>query len=125
GAAAAEEARTVPRGVIDALLSAGITRILLPPQFGGYGLGLDTWFEVVLEIGKIDASHAWCAGLMIHHPHYISQFPEEAQKAVWANGVDIAIAASILPNARVTPVTGGYRTSAQFPFARGLNNTRW
>jgi 3-hydroxy-9,10-secoandrosta-1,3,5(10)-triene-9,17-dione monooxygenase len=125
GAAAAEEARTVPRGVIDALLSAGITRILLPPQFGGYGLGLDTWFEVVLEIGKIDASHAWCASLMIHHPHYISQFPENAQRAVWADGPDIPIAASILPSARVSPFEGGYRISGQFPFASGINHSRW
>ena len=117
GAAAAEEARTVPRETIDALLSAGITRILVPPRFGGYGLGLETWFEVVREIGKADASHAWCASLMIHHPHYISQFAEDAQRAVWAGGLDIAIAASILPSARVTPVDGGYRISGQFPFA--------
>jgi 3-hydroxy-9,10-secoandrosta-1,3,5(10)-triene-9,17-dione monooxygenase len=124
-AMAADEARTLPRESIDALLTAGITRILVPRLVGGYGLGLDTWFEVVREIAKADASHAWCAGLMIHHPHYISQFPEEAQKAVWANGVDIAIAASILPNARVTPVTGGYRISGQFPFASGINHSRW
>jgi alkylation response protein AidB-like acyl-CoA dehydrogenase len=89
GAAAAEEARTLPRESIDALLSAGITRILVPPRFGGYGLGLDTWFEVVREIAKADASHAWCAGLMIHHPHYISQFAEDAQQAVWADGPDV------------------------------------
>ena len=88
GAAAAEEARTVPRETIDALLSAGITRILVPPRFGGYGLGLETWFEVVREIGKADASHAWCASLMIHHPHYISQFAEDAQRAVWAGGLE-------------------------------------
>ena len=56
GAAAAEEARTVPRETIDALLSAGITRILVPPRFGGYGLGLETWFEVVREIGKAQRS---------------------------------------------------------------------
>src|SRR3984957_5502387 len=125
GAAAAEEARTVPRETIDALLSAGITRILVPPRFGGYGLGLDTWFEAVREIAKADASHAWCASLMIHHPHYISQFAEEAQKTVWADGLDIAIAASILPNARVTPVAGGYRISGEFPFASGINHSRW
>jgi 3-hydroxy-9,10-secoandrosta-1,3,5(10)-triene-9,17-dione monooxygenase len=125
GAAAAEEARTVPRETIDALLSAGITRILVPPRFGGYGLGLETWFEVVREIGKADASHAWCASLMIHHPHYISQFAEDAQRAVWAGGLDIAIAASILPSARVTPVDGGYRISGQFPFASGINHSRW
>jgi 3-hydroxy-9,10-secoandrosta-1,3,5(10)-triene-9,17-dione monooxygenase len=124
-AAVAEEARTVPRDVIDALLAAGITHILIPQRFGGYGLGLDTWFEVVREIGKADASHAWCASLMIHHPHYISQFAEDAQNAVWADGLDVAIAASILPSARVTPVDGGYRICGQFPFASGINHSRW
>ena len=62
---------------------------------------------------------------MIHHPHYISQFAEDAQRAVWAGGLDIAIAASILPSARVTPVDGGYRISGQFPFASGINHSRW
>src|ERR1700693_1316458 len=89
GAAAAEEARTVPRETIDALLSAGITRILVPPRFGGYGLGLDTWFEVVREIGQAGAAHAWCRSLMVHHPHYISQFAGDAQQAGWADGLDV------------------------------------
>jgi 3-hydroxy-9,10-secoandrosta-1,3,5(10)-triene-9,17-dione monooxygenase len=125
GAAAADEARTVPQETIDKLLAAGITRILIPPQYGGYGLSLDTWFEVVREIGKADAAHSWCASLMIHHPHYISQFTEAAQKSVWADGLDVPIAASILPSARVTPVEGGYRISGQFPFASGINHSRW
>src|ERR1700689_1390981 len=124
-AAAAEEARTIPPDMVDALLGAGISRILIPPRFGGYGLGLDTWFEVVREIGKADASHAWCASLMIHHPHYISQFPEAAQKAVWADNLDVPIAGSILPSARVTPAPGGYRISGQFPFASGINHSGW
>ena len=62
---------------------------------------------------------------MIHHPHYISQFAEDAQQAVWADGLDVPIAASILPSARVTPVDGGYRISGQFPFASGINHSRW
>jgi 3-hydroxy-9,10-secoandrosta-1,3,5(10)-triene-9,17-dione monooxygenase len=125
GAAAADEARTVPQETIDKLLAAGITRILIPPECGGYGLSLDTWFEAVREIGKADAAHSWCASLMIHHPHYISQFTEAAQKSVWADGLDVPIAASILPSARVTPVEGGYRISGQFPFASGINHSRW
>lgn len=124
-AAAAEEARTIPRDVVDALLGAGITRILVPPRFGGYGLDFDTWFEVVREIGKADASHAWCASLIIHHPHYVSQFSEAAQKAVWADGLDASIAASIQPIGRVTAVGDGYRVSGQFPFASGINHSRW
>ena len=124
-AAAAEEARTLPEESIDALLGAGITRILIPPSFGGYGLGLDTWFEVVREISKADASHGWCASLMIHHPHYLSQFPEEAQKTVWATGLDTSITASIHPVGRVTAVGGGYRVSGEFPFASGVNHSPW
>src|SRR6516162_2644255 len=89
-ATAAEEARTIPRDLVDALLAAGITRILIPPRYGGYGLGLDTWFEVVREIAKADASHGWCASLMIHHPHYLGHFPQAAQEAVWASGVHAA-----------------------------------
>ena len=106
-------------------LGAGISRILIPPRFGGYGLGLDTWFEVVREIAKADASHGWCASLMIHHPHYVSQFSEEAQKAVWADGLDQSIAASIQPVGKIEPVEGGYRISGQFPFASGINHSRW
>ena len=125
-AAAAEAARTLPRELVDALLGAGITRILIPPRFGGYGLGLDTWFEVVREIAKADASHGWCASLMIHHPHYLSQFSEPAQQAVWTDGVDVAIAASIgKPIGRVATVEGGYRVSGEFPFASGVNHSRW
>ena len=124
-AGAGEEARTIPREIVDALLGAGISRILIPPRFGGYGLGLDTWFEVVREIGKADASHAWCASLMIHHPHYVSQFSEEAQKAVWEDGLDQSIAASIQPVGRVERIEGGYRLSGQFSFASGINHSRW
>jgi 3-hydroxy-9,10-secoandrosta-1,3,5(10)-triene-9,17-dione monooxygenase len=124
-ATAAEEARTLPADIVEALFAAGITRILIPPRFGGYGLGLDTWFEVVREIGKADASHGWCASLMIHHPHYVSQFSEEAQKAVWADGLDQSIAASIQPVGKVERAEGGYRISGQFPFASGINHSRW
>ena len=124
-AAAAEEARTVPRATIDALLAAGITRILIPPRYGGYGLSLDTWFEVVREISKADASHGWCASLMIHHPHYLSQFPQAAQEMVWSEGLDVSIAASIQPSGRVTRADGGYRISGEFAFASGINHSRW
>ena len=124
-AEATEEARRIPEQSVQELLDAGVARILIPPRFGGYGLGLDTWFEVVREISKADASHGWCASLMIHHPHCIGQFSEEAQKAVWADGPDVAIAASFVPVTRITPEDGGYRVSGQSPFASGVGHSTW
>ena len=105
-AEAAEEARRIPGESVQELLDAGIARILIPPRFGGYGLGVDTWFDVVQEISKADASHGWCASLIIHHPHIVGMFPEEAQQAVWAEGPDVAIAASVLPVTQVTREDG-------------------
>jgi 3-hydroxy-9,10-secoandrosta-1,3,5(10)-triene-9,17-dione monooxygenase len=108
------------------LLDAGTARILVPPRFGGYGLGFDTWFEVVREISKADASHGWCASLFIHHAHLVGQFPEEAQRTIWADGPDVAIAASFAPRAQVAGAAGGYRVSGQSSaFASGVGHSSW
>jgi 3-hydroxy-9,10-secoandrosta-1,3,5(10)-triene-9,17-dione monooxygenase len=124
-AEAAEQARRLPVESVRELLDAGIARILMPPRFGGYGLGFDTWFDVTREISKADASHGWCASLIIHHAHCIAQFPEEAQKAVWADGPDVAIAASFLPGTTIVPADGGYRVSGQSGFASGVGHSTW
>jgi 3-hydroxy-9,10-secoandrosta-1,3,5(10)-triene-9,17-dione monooxygenase len=125
-AAAAEEARRLPAESVSELIDAGIARILIPPRFGGYGLGVDTWLDVVRDVSEADASHGWCASLMIHHPHLIGQYPEEAQQAVWADGPDVAIAASVLPTTRVTREADGYRVSGDASaFASGVNHCSW
>src|SRR5690242_10011544 len=51
-AAAAEEARTLSRDSVAALLGMGIARVLIPPRFGGYGLGFDSWVDALGEIGR-------------------------------------------------------------------------
>lgn len=121
----AEQARRLPRESIDEFLDAGLARMLVPPRFGGSGLDLDAWVEVVHEISKADASHGWCASLLIHHPHYLAQCSEEAQQAVWADGPDVAIAASVMPLAKVRAAEGGYRISGASPFASGVGHGTW
>ena len=105
-AATGEEARRLPAQSIRDMLDAGLARILMPQRFGGYDLDFDTWLDVVLEISKIDASHGWCASLIIHHAHLVAQFPDEAQQAVWAGGPDVAIAASFAPRAKASRRNG-------------------
>lgn len=108
------------------MLDAGFARILMPPRLGGWGLGLDTWFEVVREIGKADASHAWCASLIIHHTHLIGQFSEAAQREVWSATPDVAVCASVHPATKVTRQDGGYRISGDHSaFASGVGHSSW
>ncbi len=125
-AGAAEEARRIPPESVNDMLDAGLARVLLPQRIGGYGLGFDTWFEVTRELSKADASHGWCAGLLIHHAHLIAQYPQAGQQAVWADGLDAPIAASFAPSVKATPVDGGYRISgAGSPFASGVDHCSW
>src|SRR5262245_37075294 len=122
----AEEARQLPGASVRELLEAGVARILVPHRFGGYGLGLEDWFEIVREIASADASHGWCASIMAHHAHIIGQFPEEAQKTVWSNGPDVAIAASIMPTTQVRTADGGHYVSGQqSAFASGVGHSSW
>jgi 3-hydroxy-9,10-secoandrosta-1,3,5(10)-triene-9,17-dione monooxygenase len=125
-AEAAEEARQIPAQSASDMLDAGFARILLPERIGGYGLRFDTWYEVTRELSKADASHGWCAGLIIHHAHLIAQYPQAAQKAVWADGLDVPIAASFAPNVKAAPADGGYRISGTgSPFASGVDHCTW
>jgi 3-hydroxy-9,10-secoandrosta-1,3,5(10)-triene-9,17-dione monooxygenase len=125
-AEAAEEARRIaPESAAD-MLGAGLARILLPRRIGGYGLDFDTWFEVTRELSKADASHGWCAGLIIHHAHLIAQYPEAAQNMLWADGLDVPVAASFAPAIQATAVDGGYRISGKgSPFASGVDHCTW
>jgi len=125
-AAAAEEARRIPQESVDEMLGAGFARILIPQQAGGYGLGFDTWFEVTRELCKADASHGWCASLIIHHNHLIAQYPQAAQKTLWADSLDVPIAASFAPAVQAVAVDGGYRISGKgSPFASGVDHCTW
>jgi 3-hydroxy-9,10-secoandrosta-1,3,5(10)-triene-9,17-dione monooxygenase len=125
-AAAAEEARRIPPDSVKDMLDAGLARVLLPTSIGGYGLGFEEWFDAVRELSKADASHGWCASLIIHHAHLISQFPETAQKALWADGLDVPVAASFAPSVQAVRTAGGYRISGKgSPFASGVDHSTW
>src|SRR5690606_181935 len=75
--------------------------------------------------GKGCASTAWCATLLPHSCHMVGYFPEAAQEAVWAEGPDPCIAASLPPAAKVQKVDGGYRLSGSHPFASGVDHASW
>jgi 3-hydroxy-9,10-secoandrosta-1,3,5(10)-triene-9,17-dione monooxygenase len=120
-----EQLRSLPTESSADLLRSEIARTLVPRRWGGLELGLDTWFDLILEVAKADASHGWCASLLIHTAHMLAYFPEEAQAAVWADSANVAATGSVLPVCEVTPVDGGYRISGRSPFSSGVGHCSW
>ncbi len=108
------------------MLELGLARILMPARFGGYELDFKTWHDAVLAISRADASHGWCASLIVHHAHLVAQFPEECQQAVWADAPDVAISASFAPRAQAVRAPGGYRVSGEnSSFSSGVDHSTW
>jgi 3-hydroxy-9,10-secoandrosta-1,3,5(10)-triene-9,17-dione monooxygenase len=124
-AAQTEQERSIPRESAQDFLDAGLARILTPKRYGGTELGLHAWIDTVVEIATADAAHGWCASLLIHHPHYVAQFPEAAQDAVWSDGPDVIMAAPFGPVMRAEPVAGGYSVSGEAAWASGVNHSTW
>ena len=118
-----ERNRSIPAESAREFLDIGLARILLPKRFGGLELGLQAWVDVCEELGKVDAAHGWCASLMIHHPHYMAQFPDAAQSDLWANGPDVAISLTMTPTSKLELVEGGYRVSSEIPYMSGINHS--
>ena len=118
-----ERDRSIPKESAQEFLDAGLARVLLPTRFGGYEFGLQTWVDISEEIGKADASHAWCASLMMHHPHYLAQFPDAAQHDAWGETPDVAIALTFTPTSTIEVVEGGYRVSSSIPYLSGINHS--
>lgn len=124
-AAQGENDRSIPAVSAQEFLDAGLARILTPRQYGGAELGIKTWVDASIAIATADAAHGWVASLIIHHPHYLAQFPEAAQAAVWADGPDVAIAGTLTPTSRIEPAQGGYRISGRISYLSGVDHCSW
>jgi 3-hydroxy-9,10-secoandrosta-1,3,5(10)-triene-9,17-dione monooxygenase len=86
---------------------AGFYRMLVPREFGGYEVGIDTFFRVVMTLASGCPSTGWqyCFG----HSHATtigSLFDREAQAAIFAEP-DFICAATIRPQGKIVQQAGG------------------
>ena len=124
-APAAEKARTQLAETIQDIVDAGLVRLLTPARWGGYELGFDTFVDTVIEIGKADASTAWCYSFLNIHAWLLAHFPEEAQHDVWYKTPDVLMADSLIPAGKVVSTDNGYRISGSWPWVSGVDHSEW
>ncbi|MEV6227426.1 acyl-CoA dehydrogenase family protein [Saccharopolyspora shandongensis] len=124
-AARGESDRVVPAEVVDALVDAGVFRLLTPRRYGGYETDLRTLTEVSEVLGEGDGSAAWVGTIIAVTNWMACLFPDQAQEEVF--GAD--------PNARVTGVAaptgigervpGGWRVSGKWSYNSGAPYATW
>jgi alkylation response protein AidB-like acyl-CoA dehydrogenase len=83
GASAAEEARQIPDDTIDALAAAGVFRLTLPKDQGGFEASMTELNEVLAEIARGCPSTGWVATLTTAANWIVGLFPDQAQQEVY------------------------------------------
>ncbi len=117
--------RRVSNESIEAIVAAGLARILQPRRWGGYEISHDAAFDVAVEIAAACGSTGWCASLLNIHDWWLAGFPEEAQHDVWADSPDRNLAAMVYPTGKAAPADGGYRLSGRWSFVSGVDYSDW
>lgn len=121
----AERARHLQDGPVAAFKETGLVRTLMPKRWGGREASYTTAFEMAMELGRADGSHAWCMNYWSDHAYLIALYPEQAQADVWEENPDALVATSFAPAGEVEVVDGGYRIKGSWAWASGINHADW
>jgi alkylation response protein AidB-like acyl-CoA dehydrogenase len=120
-----EQTRELPRPLFEQLADAGLFHMLIPRQLGGAELDLPTYVQVVEELGKADASTAWCVnqgGVWATHAVCV---PPALAREIWVETRRGVVANTPAPTATAIPVEGGYTVTGRQGFSTGSRHASW
>jgi alkylation response protein AidB-like acyl-CoA dehydrogenase len=119
-----ERQRKLSATAVNALIDAGLYRMLQPRFLGGGELPLADFMTVIEEIAKADASTAWCLGQCGTCAMAAAYLDRDTAREVFgpANGI-VAWGPPAPSEARI--VDGGYRVTGKWNFASGGYQARW
>lgn len=120
-----ERLRRLPEDTVAELKDAGVFQVLTPKTAGGYGMGVETYVEVIRRLARGDASTAWTAGHLIEHVWMLARWPRRVQDEVFTNGPAPLAAATSAPVGLARKVTGGYAITGHWSFASGIMHSEW
>jgi len=122
-----KQAETEERGgydqeVHEALVGAGLYRLMTPKRYGGLGYGLATYVRVIIEVSRGDPSTGWC--YCLGHNHNLTtaaHWPARAQDELFDQpGGYFRSSHSVAGAVSAVPVDGGYTISGRSPYQSGV-----
>ncbi|MEU7592575.1 acyl-CoA dehydrogenase family protein [Streptomyces sp. NPDC039022] len=123
-AAETEERRSLSEASLAAITEAGLARLCVPVEYGGYGHGIATLTAVAAELGRGCASSAWVVG--VSGQIAVSPKSPAINSALYGAGPDAWLCGSLNPTAgEVEPVDGGVRLTGRWGYASGCAHSRW
>lgn len=119
-----EENRRLSDDVVGALTDAGLLKMRVPKQYGGYESPMRTVAEVVAELARGDGSTGWTAAVWAISTWMVGMFPDEVQDEVFSQP-DVRVSGILSPTAVGVPVEGGIVLNGKWAFNTGSQQSAW
>jgi alkylation response protein AidB-like acyl-CoA dehydrogenase len=120
----AEELRTLPPAVVEALRDIGVFRLSIPRELGGPEVDPLAWFEVLEALSMADGAAGWVAYIHSEAGYFHSRLDPDVFHGMYPS-LDIATGTMHRPVGRAEVVEGGYRISGRWDFCSGVPNSEW
>jgi indole-3-acetate monooxygenase len=120
-----ERDRRLPPPLLDAMLEAGLFRLLVPRPLDGGEIDPVGYLRVIEAVARLDASTAWCLCQTAVCGMVGAYLAPEAAWEIFGRDPRAVLAWGAGPGGRATMVEGGYRVSGTWPFASGGHHATW
>lgn len=120
-----ERGRRIAAPLVDAMLEAGLFRMLLPRPFNGLETDPLTFAAAIEEIAKADASTAWSLCQTSVCAMIAAYLPADAAMEIFGRNPKAVLAWGAGPAGRAVASEGGYRVTGNFAFASGGRHATW
>jgi alkylation response protein AidB-like acyl-CoA dehydrogenase len=121
----AEQHRRLSQPVVTALAEAGIFRMYTPHTLGGLEVDPLTFYRVVEEIARIDASTAWCVWIASGNPPFVTSISDQAVEEIFGRDPHVVTAGVVFPYGQAVVQDGGYLVSGRWSYASGCQHCAW
>ncbi len=111
--------------VLDAIHAHGLYRTLLPRSLNGYGVGIDTFVQVMEVLAGADASTAWCVGQASGCSMAAAYVDAPVAREIWGDDPRGVLAWGFQLEGRAKIVPGGYRVTGKWGFGSGGHHATW
>jgi alkylation response protein AidB-like acyl-CoA dehydrogenase len=124
--AEAESERHLSDASYDAMIDAGLFRLLVPRAFGGYQFAPVDAYRVWEAVSRIDSAAGWCLQISAAAGEFPGWLPAAGASEVYdAARADTVFAGVFFPPATAVRVSGGWRLTGRHPFASGSLRATW
>jgi 3-hydroxy-9,10-secoandrosta-1,3,5(10)-triene-9,17-dione monooxygenase len=106
------------------LTEAGVFRLAMPTDVGGYQASDDTVAEVLAQISRGCPSTGWMCTIMLISNAMPALLADEAADEIYATP-DLRITTTIAPTGEAVPVGGGYRVTGRWTWNTAGVHSNW